>query len=76
MRATVRKVNGWFRSATRADVEELMSRIILSERQRRVMEMFYIRGMDIGYIADTLCVSRSVVSVELRAIRDRIAGVT
>lgn len=33
MSATVRKINEWFKNANRYDVNELLEKIILSERQ-------------------------------------------
>ena len=74
MFATVRAVNGWFRSANKSDLDRMLSEIILSERQRKVLEMFYVRKLDIEFIADTLCVSKTVVNVELREIRRKICA--
>jgi len=54
MSATVRKINDWFRTATRADVNELLEKIVLSDRQTRIFEMFYLKRKNIGFIADTL----------------------
>ena len=75
MLATVRIINNWFRSAKRSDVDKILSETIFSERQEKVFEMFYIKKKDIGYIADTICVSPTVVNVELKAIRDKIYAV-
>ena len=75
MNATVRKINKWFRDATRADVNELLSKIILTERQRRIFEMFYLHGMNIGFIADDLYVCQRVISEELTEIRCKISAV-
>lgn len=72
MFATVRAVNRWFRSANRADLDDLVSKIIMSERQQKVFEMFYVKRKGIGFIADTLCVSQTVVNVELKEIRNKI----
>lgn len=67
------EINEWFRYATRADVNDLLSKIILSERQTRIFEMFYLRDMNIGFIADSLNCSSSVVSEELNTIRCKIS---
>lgn len=69
---TVRRINAWFRSATRADVDTLLSKIILSDRQQMIFDMFYIRKQNIGYIADSLNVCSLVVSKELNVIRNKI----
>ena len=74
MSATVRKINDWFRNATRADVNELLEKVVLSERQTRIFEMFYIKRQNIGYIADTLGFSERVISEELEIIRHKISA--
>jgi len=74
MYATVRRINQWFRTATRADVNNLLSKIILSDRQIRIFEMFYIKRQNIGFIADTLGFSERVVSDDLNLIRDKISA--
>lgn len=70
---TVRKVNEFFRSATRADIDGILSRIVLSERQSKIFEMFYIRKQNINFIADTLYFSADTVSKELKQIRAKIS---
>lgn len=75
MSATVIKINEWFRSATRADVNELLEKIVLSIRQTRVFEMFYIKRQNIGFIADELGFSERVISEELEVIRSKISAV-
>lgn len=72
MSATVRKINKWFRTATRADVNELLEKIVLTDRQTRIFEMFYLKRQNIGYIADTMFTSPRVVSEELDKIREKI----
>lgn len=69
---TVRAVNGWFRLAKKSDIDNVLSEIILSERQEKIFRMFYLKKQDINFIADTLFVSPTVVSVELKAIRDKV----
>ena len=72
MLTTVRKINEWFRTANRYDVNELLEKIILSDRQARIFEMFYIKRQNIGFIADKLCFSQTVICEELNIIRDKI----
>lgn len=72
MSATVRKINDWFKTATRSDVNDLLEKIVLSDRQTRIFEMFYLKRQNIGYIADTLGFSERVISEELNIIRDKI----
>ena len=73
MYSIVRTINAYFKIATRADVNELLSKIILSERQQRIFEMFYIKRQNIGFIADTLGCSERVISEELDIIRRKIS---
>ena len=76
MSATVRRINEWFRTATRADVNELLEKVVLSDRQTRVFEMFYLKRQNIGFIADTLGFSERVICEELNVIRDKIERAT
>ena len=71
----IREINQFFKTATRADVNELLEKIILSERQTRIFEYFYLKDMNIGFIADTLGCSPSVISEELNEIRCKISVV-
>ena len=75
MSATVRKINEWFKNANRYDVNELLEKIILSERQARIFEMFYLKRQNIGFIADSLGFSERVISEELDLIRCKILSV-
>ena len=69
----IKEINNYFKTATRADVNDLLGKVILSERQTRIFEMFYLRDMNIGFIADSLNCSPSVVSEELNTIRCKIS---
>lgn len=68
-------VNNYFRTALRRDVDELLAQIILSERQRKVFELYYIDRQNRGYIADTLNVCESVISEEIKEIRKKIVKI-
>jgi len=68
----IKRINQFFKTATRADVNDLLSKIILTERQTRIFEMFYLRDMNIGFIADSVSCSPSVVNEELNTIRSKI----
>ncbi len=69
---TVRKVNSFFNLASRVDVDSLLSKVFFSDRQSTIFNMFYIKKNDIGFIADTLYVSESVVKRELKTIRNKL----
>ena len=68
----IKQINAWFKTATRADVNDLLGKIILSDRQTRIFEMFYLKRQNIGFIADTLGYSERVISEELITIRTKI----
>lgn len=69
----VKKVKRYFLEASRADVDTLLSKILLSERQSKVFEMYYLKKKDVGFIiADTLNVCYSVIRDELHTIRQKI----
>lgn len=71
----IKKINGFFRNALKSDVDNVKNNIVLSERQCKIFEMFYIKKNDIGFIADSLNVCVSVVNEELRLIRGKILRV-
>ena len=71
----IKRINAYFKTATRADVNELLSKIILTERQTRIFEMFYLKRQNIGFIADSLFISERVVCQELGIIRDKISAI-
>lgn len=72
----IKKINLFFKkNATKAVVDDILSKIYLSDRQEKIFEMFYLKRQNIGYIADTLNCSASVISVELNAIRCKINAI-
>lgn len=75
MSKDIKRINTFFRTALKDDVDSLRERIILSQRQEKIFDMFYVRKNDIGFIADSLNVCVSVVNDELRLIRGKILRV-
>ena len=75
MTREVKIVNDFLKNATRAQVDKVLSDIILSDRQRKIFDLHFIRRMDIGYTADELGFSQSVICVELRIIRRKLFAV-
>lgn len=71
----IKFINSFFKQAIKEDVDEVKSKIILSERQEKIFEMFYIKRNDINFIADTLGVCPMVINNELKAIRQKIIKV-
>ena len=46
--------------------------LLLSDRQERIFRMYYIRRLDIGFIADDIGISIDVVNRELKTIRRKL----
>jgi len=67
-------VNAFFHNAIRKDVDGLAYDLLLSQRQDRIFEMFYIQRHDINFIADTIGCCPRVVEKELRTIRKKIVA--
>ena len=67
-----RRVNRFFSTALRSRVNEVRDEILLTERQQRIFDMFYVERRDITFIADTLFVSPDCVKKELRRIRRKL----
>ena len=74
MSTTSKAVNAFFRDAIRKDVDGLAYDLLLTTRQEKIYEMFYIKRQDINFIADSIgCCSR-VVQKELKTIRKKIVN--
>lgn len=72
MAEEVRKVNDFFRTAIKAEVDEVKEKILLSDRQEEIFNRYYIRRQDVNFIADTLGVCAYVVNAELKTIRKKL----
>ena len=75
MSSQTKAINAFFRIALRDEVDGLLSKMVLTDRQYLIFEMKYLKGYDINYIADTLGSSRTSVQNELRTIRAKITKV-
>ena len=71
----IKSINNFFRKAVKTDIDKINSEIILSDRQKQIFEMFYIKKQNIDFIADSLCVCKMVVNNELKIIREKIAKI-
>ena len=72
MSESVRQVNSFFRTAVRSDVDEVLDKIVLSDRQKTIFTLFYLRKLDVGFISDTIGLSPDAINKELRIIRKKI----
>lgn len=75
MSKIIKSINNFFRNAIKKDVDKINNELILSERQQKIFEMFYLKKQNIDFIADTLCVCKMVVNNELKIIRNKIARI-
>lgn len=75
MSKIIKKINDFFRNALKRDIDKINNEIVLSERQRKIFEMFYIKKQNIDFIADSLCVCKMVVNNELKIIRNKIVRI-
>lgn len=73
MSAQTKAVNHFFSTACRADVEKILSLVVLSERQEQIFSMFYLKKKDVNFIADKLNYSPDTINKELRKIRNKIS---
>lgn len=69
---TVRIVNRFFNNATQSDIKEILSEIVLSDRQSKVFEMYFIKRHNVGFIADSLYISPTVIYREINRIRNKV----
>lgn len=72
MSESSKRVNNFFKNANRADLQIITDDIIFSERQEKVMEMFYLKKKGINFIADTLNISSDSIKKDLYGIRQKI----
>ena len=75
MSETVKNINEFFRNALQIEVDDLVSKLALSERQLKVFEMFYIKRYDIHSISKEIGASETSVARELKRVRIKIAKV-
>ncbi len=72
MSESSKRVNKFFKHANRSDLQIITDDIIFSERQEKVMEMFYLKKKGINFIADTLNISSDSIKKDLYGIRQKI----
>ena len=67
-----RKINEFFKLATRQEVKQVKDNIYISEHLEQVFDLFYIQKKDINYISDITGYSISKIKADLRLLRDKI----
>lgn len=69
---TSRRINRFFKSAIKKEVDEAAGKISLSDRQSIIFNDFYVRRSDVNTIADKIGSSPETVYKELKAIRRKL----
>lgn len=72
MSELTKKINGFFKLATRKEVQEIKDKIYISEHLEKVFTMYYIEKKSIDYIADTTGYGIRKINKDLRLIREKI----
>ena len=68
-----KQVNKFFNEATKSEVNDLKDNILISEHLKQVLEMRYIEGKDINFIAYTTGYSKGKIEADLRKLRKKIS---
>jgi predicted DNA-binding protein YlxM (UPF0122 family) len=75
MSETIKKINSFFRDIDKKRLNFIQSKILLTERQEKIFDMFYIKDKNIDFIADTLFVSSMTINHELKIIRKKLFNI-
>ena len=67
-----RKVNEFFNFTPKSEINKVKDNMVISEHLMTVLEMRYIQGKDIDYIAYKTGYSRGKIEADLRKIRKKI----
>jgi len=70
-----KRINRFFREATRQEVKVVKDKIYISEHLEQVFNMFYLEKKDIDFIAYTTGWSRGKIESDLRLIRSKISKI-
>lgn len=72
MSETIKKINSFFKDIDRKRLNFIQSKILLTKRQEKIFDMFYIKDQNIDFIADALFVSSMTINHELKIIRKKL----
>lgn len=67
-----KKVNQFFNFTPKTEIEKVKNDMVISEHLRQVLEMRYMQGKDIDYIAYKTGYSRGKIESDLRKIRRKM----
>jgi len=72
MSELTKKINQFFRLATRKEVQEIKDKIYISEHLEQVFDMHYLQKKNIGYIADITGYGTTKINHDLKLLREKI----
>lgn len=72
MSELVLRINKFFRFATKDEINEVFDQLVLTDRQRKIFTMFYLKKQSIDFIADEIGFCSNVVDRELQTIRKKL----
>ena len=75
MSELTKKINNFFRLATRKEVQEVKDKIYISDHLEQVFKLYYIDRKSIGYIADITGYDISKINRDLRLLREKISKI-
>ena len=67
-----KRVNEFFRLATKSEISKIKDELYFSDHLLKVFEMFYIQKKDIDFIAYKTNYSRGKIEADLRLIRKKL----
>jgi DNA-directed RNA polymerase specialized sigma24 family protein len=67
-----KKVNQFFNFTPKSEIDKVTDNLIISPHLKQVLEMRYIEGKDIEYIAFKTGYSRGKIESDLRKLRKKI----
>lgn len=73
MSKETKRINKYFKTATRPEIQNLFDQLALPPELRIIAEMRYSQEKDLGYIADVVHCSRSKIDKDLSRIRAKIS---
>lgn len=71
----VKLINSYFKFADKNKIAELKNKVLFSDRQNTIFDLYYVQGKDCGFIADSLCVCPGVITKELHTMREKMVRV-
>ena len=73
MSLLTKRINEFFKLATRNEVKEIKDNIYISEHLEQVFDMFYLQHKDIEFIAYTTNCSKAKINADLKLIREKLS---